>query len=119
MVEAGFENQKELTNIFFKQKKAYDERNSDWSSDVCSSDLSLQGLTQQRLLRKQARAVPYRRPKGWQHVGLNQVMRGMRGHASSEQQDHPVGGTEKMTHRNAQQAQVQGDAGNHSGEQAE
>src|SRR3546814_5872061 len=25
--------------FFFKQKTAYDMRNSDWSSDVCSSDL--------------------------------------------------------------------------------
>src|SRR3546814_19838508 len=27
--------------FFFKQKTAYDRRTSDWSSDVCSSDLSL------------------------------------------------------------------------------
>src|SRR3546814_1728149 len=27
--------------IFFKQKTAYDMRISDWSSDVCSSDLRL------------------------------------------------------------------------------
>src|SRR3546814_2564366 len=27
--------------FFFKQKTAYDMRISDWSSDVCSSDLSL------------------------------------------------------------------------------
>src|SRR3546814_4702463 len=30
--------------FFFKQKTAYDMRISDWSSDVCSSDLSLRGL---------------------------------------------------------------------------
>src|SRR3546814_5000649 len=29
--------------FFFKQKTAYDMRISDWSSDVCSSDLALQG----------------------------------------------------------------------------
>src|SRR3546814_3170142 len=28
--------------FFFKQKTAYEMRISDWSSDVCSSDLSLQ-----------------------------------------------------------------------------
>src|SRR3546814_8330840 len=28
---------------FFKQKTAYDMRISDWSSDVCSSDLALAG----------------------------------------------------------------------------
>src|SRR3546814_9220333 len=33
--------------FFFKQKTAYEMRISDWSSDVCSSDLS--GLTPQRL----------------------------------------------------------------------
>src|SRR3546814_6338479 len=31
--------------FFFKQKTAYEMRISDWSSDVCSSDLSLGGLT--------------------------------------------------------------------------
>src|SRR3546814_2026492 len=30
--------------FFFKQKTAYDMRISDWSSDVCSSDLSLPQL---------------------------------------------------------------------------
>src|SRR3546814_5025350 len=29
--------------FFFKQKTAYEMRISDWSSDVCSSDLGLQG----------------------------------------------------------------------------
>src|SRR3546814_6908570 len=28
-----------LVNVFFKQKTAYEMRISDWSSDVCSSDL--------------------------------------------------------------------------------
>src|SRR3546814_7067315 len=30
--------------FFFKQKTAYEMRISDWSSDVCSSDLSVFGL---------------------------------------------------------------------------
>src|SRR3546814_2371766 len=30
--------------FFFKQKTAYEMRISDWSSDVCSSDLSAKGL---------------------------------------------------------------------------
>src|SRR3546814_4665956 len=38
MVYAGFENQNELI-FFYKQKTAYEMRISDWSSDVCSSDL--------------------------------------------------------------------------------
>src|SRR3546814_8985184 len=30
--------------IFFKQKTAYEMRISDWSSDVCSSDLIMEGV---------------------------------------------------------------------------
>src|SRR3546814_10529130 len=30
--------------FFFKQKTAYEMRISDWSSDVCSSDLALDGF---------------------------------------------------------------------------
>src|SRR3546814_4708980 len=33
-----------LYDFFFKQKTAYEVRISDWSSDVCSSDLVLQEL---------------------------------------------------------------------------
>src|SRR3546814_10205605 len=33
-----------LVFCFFKQKTAYEMRISDWSSDVCSSDLILQSL---------------------------------------------------------------------------
>src|SRR3546814_1028748 len=32
--------------FFFKQKTAYEMRISDWSSDVCSSDLHLRDLTE-------------------------------------------------------------------------
>src|SRR3546814_12810161 len=35
--------------VFFKQKTAYDLRISDWSSDVCSSDLREQPLALRRL----------------------------------------------------------------------
>src|SRR3546814_2006668 len=31
--------------MFFKQKTAYEMRISDWSSDVCSSDLSISNLS--------------------------------------------------------------------------
>src|SRR3546814_9160017 len=34
--------------FFFKQKTAYEMRISDWSSDVCSSDLAPQHLKQDR-----------------------------------------------------------------------
>src|SRR3546814_12480397 len=43
-----------MSFFFFKQKTAYEMRISDWSSDVCSSDLP--GLIEQRLLaRRKAR----------------------------------------------------------------
>src|SRR3546814_9488998 len=34
--------------FFFKQKTAYEMRISDWSSDVCSSDLSIAIMTSER-----------------------------------------------------------------------
>src|SRR3546814_21076217 len=37
-----------LSIFFFKQKTAYEMRISDWSSDVCSSDLGLASSTQLR-----------------------------------------------------------------------
>src|SRR3546814_17403695 len=36
--------------FFFKQKTAYEMRISDWSSDVCSSDLALRGAVQRRFV---------------------------------------------------------------------
>src|SRR3546814_4793303 len=38
--------------FFFKQKTAYEMRISDWSSDVCSSDLFQHQITQVKRLRK-------------------------------------------------------------------
>src|SRR3546814_10787240 len=55
--------------FFFKQKTAYEMRISDWSSDVCSSDLQPRGRPLQprgcrRLLRDPGReAVGQRRPR--------------------------------------------------------
>src|SRR3546814_16345881 len=50
--------------FFFKQKTAYEMRISDWSSDVCSSDLAAQG---RRVMGADAgegrRAVGRRRPE--------------------------------------------------------
>src|SRR3546814_18844919 len=43
--------------FFFKQKTAYEMRISDWSSDVCSSDLLDQQLARRRLHRERAIAV--------------------------------------------------------------
>src|SRR3546814_10068762 len=38
-----------LLFVFFKQKTAYEMRISDWSSDVCSSDLNVFGETLAKL----------------------------------------------------------------------
>src|SRR3546814_5492739 len=45
--------------FFFNQKTAYEMRISDWSSDVCSSDLSSKCITGTRLMR------PPERPSSW------------------------------------------------------
>src|SRR3546814_13322645 len=42
--------------FFFKQKTAYEMRISDWSSDVCSSDLRLDGADLTRAVLARARA---------------------------------------------------------------
>src|SRR3546814_19221060 len=42
-----------LLVFFFKQKTAYEMRISDWSSDVCSSDLQTRAAHRQRLRREQ------------------------------------------------------------------
>src|SRR3546814_9152123 len=39
--------------FFFKQKTAYEMRISDWSSDVCSSDLTLDGRAIDHFLRNE------------------------------------------------------------------
>src|SRR3546814_9952080 len=41
LVELVFEDECFMCFFFFKQKTAYELRISDWSSDVCSSDLYL------------------------------------------------------------------------------
>src|SRR3546814_7014572 len=41
MLKRGEQMQRERYFFFFKQKTAYEMRISDWSSDVCSSDLLL------------------------------------------------------------------------------
>src|SRR3546814_9240339 len=42
--------------FFFKQKTAYEMRISDWSSDVCSSDLQRLGIVEQHFRRNPAEA---------------------------------------------------------------
>src|SRR3546814_2917583 len=59
--------------FFFKQKTAYEMRISDWSSDVCSSDLYRTGHDRDQCLRRGVRMVRlgWRGPGGlsWQMVG--------------------------------------------------
>src|SRR3546814_1373424 len=64
-----------ITIFFFKQKTAYEMRISDWSSDVCSSDLHL-GLFEQA---DRARGVDQR-----------QILRG--------RDDHRAGGLVALDH---------------------
>src|SRR3546814_8445223 len=57
--------------IFFKQKTAYEMRISDWSSDVCSSDLCHQGKKPVRpqVSGHRAQHVPVRR-QGCAEAGM-------------------------------------------------
>src|SRR3546814_9502495 len=56
--------------FFFKQKTAYEVRISDWSSDVCSSDLVAFGeVTQLGALARQINAAAARAPPAICRVG--------------------------------------------------
>src|SRR3546814_11064194 len=66
--------------FFFKQKTAYEMRISDWSSDVCSSDL--QGFRRQGRARRDGRERhlrPLRRPQGLYGARLCADRQGARG----------------------------------------
>src|SRR3546814_1689940 len=56
--------------FFFKQKTAYEVRISDWSSDVCSSDLPATAVTSARqpVIEVQTRAKL--RSRGWPPVSI-------------------------------------------------
>src|SRR3546814_6168274 len=56
--------------FFFKQKTAYEMRISDWSSDVCSSDLWLSSLRQSALARFTAMGLPTPRQESWKYTSL-------------------------------------------------
>src|SRR3546814_5930657 len=64
--------------FFFKQKTAYEMRTSDWSSDVCSSDLPLlppkvaEGVLEavsEALYSNHWLKISYRNAEGWQKIG--------------------------------------------------
>src|SRR3546814_9514339 len=50
-----------LVIVFFKQKTAYEMRISDWSSDVCSSELSQENEEAHALLPRPRRPIAPRR----------------------------------------------------------
>src|SRR3546814_1576535 len=54
MCHISFVNYFLMLFFFFKQKTAYEMRISDWSSDVCSSDLDLLGACRSRRHDEQA-----------------------------------------------------------------
>src|SRR3546814_7230292 len=57
-----------LLFFFFKQKTAYEMRISDWSSDVCSSDLHVAG---RKFRRNRPGGLPTRLPRAGQQLGGN------------------------------------------------
>src|SRR3546814_7923245 len=56
--------------FFFKQKTAYEMRISDWSSDVCSSDLDVYRLGSARVEVSQARQPCWRLNERFETVGM-------------------------------------------------
>src|SRR3546814_14406989 len=90
-----------LCFFFFKQKTAYEMRISDWSSDVCSSDLSsLRCTVRHRLGGKRAGALS-RLQRGLQlrqnagideprvDIGVNRLQRGEHVLVEQAQRDQP------------------------------
>src|SRR3546814_8276156 len=80
--------------FFFKQKTAYEMRISDWSSDVCSSDLA------------QDQGQPHEQDAAWRRDSwCNRDQAGPVGHADCTQiADHPVGGRDARGERDEKKA---------------
>src|SRR3546814_5292668 len=66
--------------FFFKQKTAYEMRISDWSSDVCSSDLLVLGV----------RFRPGRQGETVETAGLSEIIDDIRGKAEGLQMVLPI-----------------------------
>src|SRR3546814_9609672 len=64
--------------FFFKQKTAYEMRISDWSSDVCSSDLGTERIFGQDTLRQQPLDFGRALQRGW----MQPVPRDRTGHGA-------------------------------------
>src|SRR3546814_7638865 len=62
--------------VFFKQKTAYEMRISDWSSDVCSSDLGAQHeLDSACRAHPGRRSHPVRGCRAWWHIPVSRCLR--------------------------------------------
>src|SRR3546814_3005766 len=72
--------------FFFKQKTAYEVRISDWSSDVCSSDLDVELEDLRRVLH----AEPVARAEVLVHPDLKLVRRDLR-HRAPRSEERRVG----------------------------
>src|SRR3546814_6857936 len=77
--------------FFFKQKTAYEMRISDWSSDVCSSDLRLRrrnapGICDRQPRRPDAR-LPRRRPRADRRQGQQPKMESANGRGGDRRLD--------------------------------
>src|SRR3546814_8145466 len=70
--------------FFFKQKTAYEMRISDWSSDVCSSDLDETDIVERRPRLQQYR---FRRAAAWRPAGRRVLLAALDGGGCALQQD--------------------------------
>src|SRR3546814_3903515 len=81
--------------FFFKQKTAYEMRISDWSSDVCSSDLHRRAVDRQRLTETRQRgAVGAQQEDRFHEIALG-LLDGERGEVTVVERalgHHPVDG---------------------------
>src|SRR3546814_10455306 len=73
-----------LLFFFFKQKTAYEMRISDWSSDVCSSDLMRDDLVERRAHRRQLRRFTARLARRHQNAADDRLAALHRGIRSEE-----------------------------------
>src|SRR3546814_9585029 len=60
--------------FFFKQKTAYEMRISDWSSDVCSSDLDHR-IDMARIEAERAGIEPFQRARSLEHAAIDKHAR--------------------------------------------
>src|SRR3546814_1561387 len=77
--------------FFFKQKTAYEMRISDWSSDVCSSDLVQVVFTERKSDRGE-------RVMGWERNTLHSFELGGRANAYLREENHPRLGLDFLLH---------------------